>query len=104
MYYDIKKSGDRIAELRNRKCVSQNKLAEEIGVHSKTISKAERGINGLSIDYLILLAEHFSVTLDYLVLGVKNEENIASQLYNKCPNERKELLLSIMKIFVEKGA
>mgnify|MGYP000854750987 CR=1 FL=1 len=69
MYYDIEKSGERIRELRKARGFSQNEFAERIGVHVKTISKAERGIIGLSVDNLLVIAECFDTTIDFLVSG-----------------------------------
>lgn len=73
MYYDIEKAGRRIHELRTKRGISQEKLACEINVHKKTISKAERGVSSLSIDHLIDIADYFDVTLDFLVLGRMQE-------------------------------
>lgn len=104
LYYDTNKSGRRISELRKSKGLSQAKLAEKLGIHVKTISKAERGICGLSIDYLILVAEQFNVSLEYLVGEEEREEIIVTELFNKCSKERKALLINVMKAFAEKGA
>lgn len=57
MNYNTELSGKRIAELRKKEGLSQANLSEKIGLHLKTISKAERGVNGLSVDNLIALAE-----------------------------------------------
>ena len=94
-------SGKRIAELRSKAGISQAKLSELIGLHVKTISKAERGVNGLSVDNLLALAEYFNVSLEFLV-GVESEiEDIdyVVSLYRNCPDERKMLLINVMKTF-----
>ena len=101
MNYNIELSGKRIAELRSKAGISQAKLSELIGLHVKTISKAERGVNGLSVDNLLALAEYFNVSLEFLV-GVESEiEDIdyVVSLYRKCPEERKMLLINVMKTF-----
>ena len=70
-------------------------------MHVKTISKAERGVNGLSVDNLLVLSEYFKVSLEYLV-GVENEvkeEDYVLSLYRDCPDERKALLLEVMRTF-----
>lgn len=54
MNYNIELSGKRIAELRKKQGLSQAKLSEKVGLYTKTISKAERGDNGLSIDRMML--------------------------------------------------
>ena len=101
MNYDIKLSGKRIADLRNKSGISQEYLAEKVGMHPKTISKVERGVNGLSVDNLIVMAEYFSVSLEFLV-GIDesiNEGDYIISLYNGCPNERKKLLVEVMRSF-----
>lgn len=101
MNYNIELSGKRIAELRSKAGISQAKLSELIGLHVKTISKAERGVNGLSVDNLLALAEYFNVSLEFLV-GVESEiEDIdyVVSLYRNCPDERKMLLTNVMKTF-----
>lgn len=101
MNYDINLSGKRISELRNAVGLSQAALSEKIGLHVKTISKAERGVNGLSVDNLLVLAEYFNVSLEYLVgvdKEIKEQDYIIS-LYNNCPDNRKALLIEIMKTF-----
>ena len=101
MNYNIELSGERIAKLRNKEGLSQAKLSEFVGLHVKTISKAERGVNGLSVDNLLALAEYFKVSLEYLV-GVENEvkeEDYVLSLYRDCPDERKALLLEVMRTF-----
>lgn len=64
MYYDLVESGKRIKKLRNEKGLSQNTLAEALGIHVKTVSKAERGIIGLSVDNLLVLADYFDTSFD----------------------------------------
>ena len=101
MNYNIELSGKRIAELRSKVGISQAKLSELIGLHVKTISKAERGVNGLSVDNLLALAEYFNVSLEFSV-GVESEiEDIdyVVSLYRNCPDERKMLLINVMKTF-----
>ena len=60
----------RIADLRKKKRVTQQELADSIGVSFQTISKWETGINMPDITVLPLLAEYFSVSTDQL-LGLK---------------------------------
>lgn len=98
-------SGKRIRKLRNEKKLKQSELSEIIGVHEKTISKAERGKNGLSVDNLIALSEYFCVSLEYLVgfdMTIDMQHDEVSMLYMKCPNDRKELLIEVMKTFSNK--
>lgn len=57
----------RIADLRKRNRVTQQELADSIGVSFRTISKWETGINMPDITILPLLAEYFKVSTDQLL-------------------------------------
>lgn len=61
----------RIKELREEKQLSQNKLAQIIGVSQKAIDYWERGVNEPKASYIIKLADYFGVSADYL-LGRKD--------------------------------
>lgn len=72
MYYNVKESGARIRFLRERAGISRTGLAEAAGVTADALRKIERGTNGSRIDTLVLLAEYFHVSLDYLVCGYRD--------------------------------
>ncbi len=100
MYYDIEKAGRRIHELRTTMGISQERLACEIHIHKKTISKAERGVNSLSIDHLVDIADYFDVTLDYLVLGRKQEigGEINAIFENlECSGEKRDQIIQLIR-------
>lgn len=69
MHYDIKASGLRIKNLRQEKMLTQEQLAERLHISVSMLSKMERGSTGVSIDRLIEIAEIFSVSTDYILLG-----------------------------------
>ncbi len=59
---DIKnKFGKRLRKLRRNSDITQEELAEKIGVSSNFISQLERGINAPSFEVLAKLAEVFQV-------------------------------------------
>ncbi len=60
----------RIADLRKKNKVTQQELADCIGVSFQTISKWETGLSMPDITILPLLAEYFSVSTDQ-ILGLK---------------------------------
>ena len=64
--------GERIAECRNRKHLTQQQLAEAIGVSKNTVFSWEKGLRKPDIDSLSMLADFFGVTTDYL-LGKETE-------------------------------
>ncbi len=72
MTYDIKRSGERIRQLRIQYGYTQEKLAGELNIDRSLLSHVEAGKRGCSVDLLIQLASIFDVSLDMLVLGKEN--------------------------------
>lgn len=56
-----------IKELRLERSLSQAALAKSIGVSQKAIDYWERGVNEPKATYIVLLADFFGVTTDYLL-------------------------------------
>ena len=71
----------RIAELRRRKNITQQQLAEIVGVSFQTISKWENGSTMPDITYLPVLAEYFKVSIDQLmgIVPLSGEKYIAQE-------------------------
>lgn len=69
MYYSILETGKRLKRLRKEKKLTQEQLAEKIGVSTRQVRAFESGENGASIDVLVTLSEFFDTSLDYLVMG-----------------------------------
>jgi transcriptional regulator with XRE-family HTH domain len=65
--------GKRLLELRKRKGLSQEDLAEMIGTKGPAIGRYERDAGKPSLDAIIKLASILDVSIDYL-LGNTNEE------------------------------
>lgn len=57
----------RIKELRTERGISQATLAKEIGVSQKAIDYWERHVNEPKASYIVLLADFFDVTADFLL-------------------------------------
>lgn len=63
---------DRARELRKAAGLSQKELGEVLGLSQNTISTIESGSRGTTIEKLVLLAEFFHVSTDYL-LGITDD-------------------------------
>lgn len=63
----MKKINLRISELRHKKKITQQELADVVGVSFQTISKWENGSVMPDITYLPMLAEYFEVSVDQLI-------------------------------------
>ena len=62
----------RVKKLRKQRRLSQKELGEAIGLTAKSICTIEGGTRVTTIEKLILLAQFFEVSTDYL-LGLKDE-------------------------------
>lgn len=87
--------GTRIMELRRKRSITQDQLAETMGVSSQAVSKWENDISCPDITLLPKLADYFSVSIDTLLRG---EGNDTVQMVPK--NERKDFNRLILKIIV----
>ena len=67
---------ERIKNLRKEKGWTQLKLAEQLNITDKAVSKWEAGEGNPDITLLPKLAELFGVTIDYLLTGSKPEEKV----------------------------
>ena len=62
---------DRIQQLRKRKGISQEELADRIGVSRQAVSKWESGQTSPDLEKIVLLSDYFEVTTDYLLKGTQ---------------------------------
>lgn len=69
MYYNLVESGKRIKSLRKKHGLTQEELAEQLGVAVNTISRIEVGVRGISVDLARELVVRFDTTLDYIFVG-----------------------------------
>ena len=60
------KIGKKIKELRNRDGITQERLAEALGVTNQAISRWESETGYPDIEYILPIANFFEVTIDYL--------------------------------------
>ena len=89
--------GERLFMYRNKVNMSQEKLAEEIGVTRQTISKWETDQSMPDFDKIEPLCEVFGITPDELIRKKKNT-NEAKEIqnnYNEKRNKKKAIVLSI---------
>lgn len=67
--------GDRLKELRLNRGWPQDDTAAKLGITPATLSRFENGKRQPDPSTLVLLADTFSVTVDYLLGRVDNPEN-----------------------------
>ncbi len=62
-----------LIELRTKKGISQEQLANELGVSRQAISKWETGIGHPDTDNLIKLVSYYDSSADYILFGKKDD-------------------------------
>lgn len=67
--------GERLYELRNKKNLSQEELAEALDVSRQSISKWENDKAYPEMTRLLFMSDYFDVSLDYLMRGIEKEDN-----------------------------
>lgn len=80
--------GHRISEIRRSNGMTQEVLAEKLGVTPKHISHTECGTSSFSIANLIEFCKIFDCSLDYIILGKQDV------LLSKLPEEIIQILRS----------
>ena len=69
MYFNQVEFGKRLQECRKLQKMTQEELAELVGVEKQHISRIERGVTACSIDLLPVLSVSLRVSTDYLLMG-----------------------------------
>lgn len=73
---DQQKMGSFLKELRKEKNITQEQLAEELGVSGRTVSRWETGNNMPDISILIEISEFYDVSIPEIVSGERKSENM----------------------------
>lgn len=105
---DLNELGKYIARMRKEKRLTQEKLADELNVHSKTVSKWERGISAPDIGLLSPLSEILGISVNELLncKTMNNESNSddgaveAIKYYTKKSKSRYVKIFFIILFFI----
>lgn len=89
--------GNKILELRKKNNLSQEKLAEQVGVARQTISKWELGETSPDLKQSKKLSEIFNISLDELVNDLKKENN-NENVNNTNTQKLAGVVLKILKV------
>lgn len=95
--------GRRIREERLKLNLTQEKLAESIGISTAYLGQIERGERKITLDKLVPLANRLGVTIDYLLHdllpsdGDNFYDSLRQIMQDRSPAE-KELAINILKL------
>jgi transcriptional regulator with XRE-family HTH domain len=98
--------GIRLKELRSRRNLTQEQLAERAGVNSKYINSIERGKENPTLDTFIKLAETLDVTIGefFRQLEIEDTEKRMSKIksiLDQASPEQQGLILEILSAILE---
>lgn len=77
---DQKKVGGFLKELRKQKGLTQEQLAEQFCVSSRTVSRWENGNNMPDLDILIEISDYYEVDLREIFNGERKSENMDKEI------------------------
>ena len=100
---DYAKLGIRIKELRLKKGLTQNRLAELVGCNVSHISNIENNYTKLLLNILLAIANILDTSIDYLLAEQYNGElsvldNAILNAVKKCDKDKKERILQMIEI------
>lgn len=76
---------ERLYQLRRERGISQEELANIIGVSRQAVQKWESGASQPNMDNLVAISEYFGVTLDYLLKGDEPGWDETDMLFEDTP-------------------
>ena len=95
------KLGENIRNLRLQHKLTQEQLADRLGVSYQSISRWENGVTYPDIEFLPAIARHFSVTTDYLLgqddIGKKKRIRKQIQSISKMREGDKDTIIDIIR-------
>jgi len=90
-----------LKKLRNKKRVSQQQLADSIGISQQSINKYENHNIEPDINTLVNLADYFSTSIDYLV-GHSEIDHIVESVQHYDLNDNESVLIDGFRNLCEK--
>ena len=102
-----KKIGAFLRELRREKNLTQEQLAEVLGVTNRSISRWENGVNMPDFDLVIEIANYFEVSIDELLDGERKDTMIDKETEAKLLKvadyenaEKQKILKRLCRLFL----
>lgn len=85
-----------LEKLRKSAHLTQHKLGKQLGLSQQVISRIERDISTITLEHLLLLADFYSVSIDYLLDRTKIKRGWEEQqAVSRVLDEHYELFLAM---------
>ena len=93
----------RIKTRRRKLLLTQEAVAEHLGVSVKHYSEVERGLAGLSVENLIKLSDLLHLSLDYIIKGEADEQKWQNTLtaLQTVPKDKEDNLFTLIQIAID---
>ena len=92
--------GENIRKLRKQSHLTQDDLAESVGLDQKRISRIERGEARPNLTLCLKLANAFQVSVDALLDGVVEQEMVRTMLNESSEQLLAQELLQVVKRYI----
>jgi len=98
---DYKTIGTRLASLRKKQGLTQEKLAEQLNLTSFYISKIENGKANVTLETLADICRFFNTDIGSILSGTVSQDSKSSipprlqEIYTNCSSSKKQLILDI---------
>lgn len=99
-------AGKRIKSRRERLGLSRQGMAQQIGKTEKYYADIERGYCGMSLETMIVIAGCLGITLDYMIFGEKDfqelPEDSRSILFylGKCDEKKRKKAVELLQVYL----
>ena len=80
MTFNSAETGNRIKAIRKRCKITAVKASNDLAIALGTYRKIESGERGMSVDNLLMIAEYYGVTTDYLLKGESSNRCIGLEI------------------------
>ncbi|MGN0318136.1 MAG: helix-turn-helix transcriptional regulator [Lachnospira sp.] len=78
--YKIEDSGHRIKSYRKKMKMTQEELADKLGISREYLGRIERGQNGISIDLAIIMSDVFQVSVEKVLAIDTGKSKLVNEL------------------------
>ena len=100
--YDLVTVGKVLKELRKKTEKSQVQVAKELNIDASSLCRIEKGNQAMTIDYMLMIADYYNASLDYIFGRASIVDDEVTAEYNTVPEEKraavKDTMLSCIKL------
>lgn len=98
--------GRRIQQYRKKKGLTQEQLAEKVGLSTNYISAVERGVNALNLDKLvdvinILECSANEIFVDVLNNGYEIKSSLLTEQISQLPKDEQERIFAVVQTLID---